>query len=154
MPTFTALLLSKSDDGAVSHEITELDEADLPDGDVLVDVDYSTVNYKDGLAITNRSPIAREWPMIPGVDLSGRVGRSDNDDFAVGDRVVLNGWDVGESHWGGYAQKARLNGDWLVHVPDAISNAQATARAAWSDCSVGAPNIATTASPINLSMVP
>jgi acrylyl-CoA reductase (NADPH) len=127
MSTFTALLLSKSDDGEVSHEITELDTESLPDGDVTVSVEYSTVNYKDGLAITNSSPVVRQWPMIPGIDLAGTVSTSTHDRFAPGDRVILNGWDVGESHWGGYAQMARLSGDWLVKVPEGLSTEQAMA---------------------------
>ncbi len=97
------------------------------DGDVDVRVDYSTVNFKDGLALTGRSPIVRVWPLTPGIDLAGVVERSSNAAFKPGDRVVLNGWGVGESHHGGYAQKARVKGDWLVKLPGAISTAHAMA---------------------------
>jgi acrylyl-CoA reductase (NADPH) len=97
------------------------------EGDVTVAVDYSTVNYKDGLALTGAAPIIRAWPLIPGIDFSGKVEKSDNPKFKPGDRVVLNGYGVGEGHSGGYAQKARVKGDWLVKLPEAISNEQAMA---------------------------
>jgi acrylyl-CoA reductase (NADPH) len=124
--TFKALLLEKTDDG---QTVTEQDVAlaDLMDGDVLVDVSHSTVNYKDGLALTGAAPVVRKWPMIPGIDFSGTVLRSDNGEFALGDQVVLNGWGVGETHWGGYAERAQVKGDWLVRLPDAFTPAQAMA---------------------------
>ncbi len=116
---FRALLLEKDDAGAVTAAVTDVDEAILPPG-VTVDVEYSTINYKDGLAIANRSPIVRSWPMIPGIDFAGR--RVDN-----GARVVLNGWGVGESHLGGLAQKASVAEGWLVELPTTISTLQAAA---------------------------
>jgi acrylyl-CoA reductase (NADPH) len=125
--SFAALLLEQDDDGNVTHSVTDLTDDDLPEGDVLVDVEYSTVNYKDGLAITGRSPIVRTWPMVPGVDLAGTVAASDHGAFEPGDRVVLNGFGVGETHWGGYAERARLRGEWLVTLPDAIGTRQAMA---------------------------
>ena len=123
---FRALRVSKSDQGPKA-EFVDLAEADLMEGDVTVAVDYSTVNYKDGLALTGKAPIVRNWPLIPGIDFSGKVEKSDHKDFKPGDRVVLNGFGVGEGHNGGYAQKARVKGDWLVKLPDAISNEQAMA---------------------------
>ena len=92
------------------------------EGDVTVRVEYSTVNYKDGLALTGKAPVVRVWPMTPGIDFAGVVERSSNPAFKPGDRVVLNGWGVGETHHGGYAGKARVKGDWLVKLPDAISD--------------------------------
>lgn len=124
---FNALLLHRDDDRNVTHELTELDDDALPDGDVTVDVEYSTINYKDGLALTNRSPIVRQWPMVPGIDLAGTVTASDHASFAAGDRVVLNGWGVGETHWGGFAERARVDGDWLVHLPEELTTRQAMA---------------------------
>ncbi|WP_421860001.1 MDR family oxidoreductase [Parvibaculum sp.] len=124
--TFRAIRVSKGDK-APQVEFADLTEADLMEGDVTVAVDYSTVNYKDGLALTGAAPIIRNWPLIPGIDFSGKVEKSDNPNFKPGDRVVLNGWGVGEGHNGGYAQKARVKGDWLVKLPDAISNEQAMA---------------------------
>ena len=123
---FRALRVSKTDQGPKSEFVT-LTEADLMDGDVTVAVEYSTVNYKDGLALTGKAPIIRSWPLIPGIDFSGKVEKSDHKEFKPGDRVVLNGFGVGEGHNGGYAQKARVKGDWLVKLPDAISNEQAMA---------------------------
>jgi acrylyl-CoA reductase (NADPH) len=124
---FRALLLEKDDAGDVHHRITELSDDDLMPGDTTVDVEYSTVNYKDGLAVTNRSPVVRRWPMIPGVDFAGTVASSDHAGIAAGDRVVLNGWDVGEVHYGGYAQRARVEGGWLVRLPESISTRDAMA---------------------------
>lgn len=124
--TFRAIRASKGEK-APQIEFANLTEADLMEGDVTVAVDYSTVNYKDGLALTGAAPIIRHWPLIPGIDFSGKVEKSDNPSFKPGDRVVLNGWGVGEGHNGGYAQKARVKGDWLVKLPDAISNEQAMA---------------------------
>lgn len=123
---FRALVVDKVDDGVVA-DLRDLDEAELPDGDVTVEVAYSTVNYKDGLAVTGRGPVVRKYPMVPGIDFAGTVTESRHPDFSPGDRVVLNGWGVGESHWGGYAGKARLRGDWLVPLPSAFDPAQAMA---------------------------
>ena len=119
-----ALLVNKNDDG-YQASITEISETDLPDGDVTVAVDYSSLNYKDSLAITGASPVIRSFPMVPGIDLAGTVADSSNPAFQPGDRVVLNGWGVGESHWGGLTQQARLQADWLVKVPDVFTNEQA-----------------------------
>lgn len=124
--TFRAIRVSKGDK-APQIEFADLTEADLMEGDVTVAVEYSTVNYKDGLALTGAAPIIRHWPLIPGIDFSGIVEKSEHKDFKPGDRVVLNGWGVGEGHNGGYAQKARVKGDWLVKLPDAISNEHAMA---------------------------
>ncbi len=124
--SFKALLLHKTDDGQ-RHEWAQLTPADLMDGDVTVKVDYSTVNYKDGLALTGAAPIVRHWPLIAGIDFAGIVTDSQNADYQAGDRVVLNGWGVGEGHYGGYAQMARVKGDWLVKLPDNITTRQAMA---------------------------
>jgi acrylyl-CoA reductase (NADPH) len=124
--SFRALRLNKTDEGQ-AHEFVELSEADLMDGDVTVAVSHSTLNYKDGLALTGASPVVRVWPMIPGIDFAGVVESSSHADFKAGDRVILNGWGVGETHFGGYAGKARVKGDWLVKCPDTISAAQSMA---------------------------
>lgn len=124
--TFRALRLSKTDQGPAC-ELAEMSEADLMPGDVTLAVEFSTVNYKDGLAITGKAPIARISPLIPGIDFSGTVESSTHPKFKAGDAVVLNGYGVGEGHHGGYAQKARVNGDWLVKRPAAISAARAMA---------------------------
>jgi len=121
-----ALLLNKVDD-EFSVEIADVTEDQLPEGDTLVAVEYSTINYKDGLAITDSSPIVRSWPMVPGVDFAGTVLASESDDFSVGDRVVLNGWDVGEKHWGGLAERARVQASWLTNIPEEFSTYQAAA---------------------------
>ncbi|WCT73032.1 oxidoreductase [Sphingomonas naphthae] len=123
---FSAILIDKTDAG-LKVELTQLDEAQLPDGDVTIDVEYSTLNYKDGLAITGKGPVVRKFPMVPGIDLAGTVSESSNPDFKAGDKVVLNGWGVGEGHWGGLAQKAKLKGDWLVPLPAAFTPRQAMA---------------------------
>ena len=123
---FSALLIDKGEAGQTTAR-ANLDEADLPDGDVSVDVEYSTLNYKDGLAITGASPVVRRFPMVPGIDLAGVVTASTHAQWKEGDRVVLNGWGVGETHWGGLAQRARLNGDWLVPLPAAFTARQAMA---------------------------
>ncbi len=123
---FSAIVIEKTGD-AQSVGMTTLDEANLPDGDVLIDVAYSTLNYKDGLAITGKSPIARKFPMVPGIDLVGTVRSSESADWKAGDHVVLNGWGVGEAHWGGLAQVARLKGEWLVPLPSTFSPKQAMA---------------------------
>lgn len=124
--TFRAIRLTKTDHGPAC-ELVSLGEADLMAGDVTVAVEYSTVNYKDGLAITGKAPIARVSPLIPGIDFSGTVESSTHPKFKTGDHVVLNGYGVGEGHHGGYAQKARVKGDWLVKLPDSISNEHAAA---------------------------
>lgn len=121
---FKAVLINKEDDN-YSASLQEIDESQLPDGDVTINVQYSTLNYKDGLAITGKSPVVRKFPMVPGIDLVGTVESSMHPDFKVGDSVVLNGWGVGENHWGGLAQKARLNGDWLVPLPETFTSKQA-----------------------------
>lgn len=123
---FKAILIEKDDQGYRAG-LTELDDSALPEGDVTVRVAYSTLNYKDGLAITGRSPVVRKFPMVPGVDLVGTVEHSSHPDYQVGDAVVLNGWGVGETHWGGLAQRARLKGDWLVPLPAAFTPWQAMA---------------------------
>ena len=123
---FAGLLISKTDDGQ-KVELSQLDESQLPEGDVLIDVEYSTLNYKDGLAITGRSPVVRKWPMVPGIDLAGTVKESGSSEWKPGDKVVLNGWGVGETHWGGLAQKARLKGEWLVPLPKSMTSRQAMA---------------------------
>lgn len=123
---FKAILIEK-DEAGYRAGLTELDEAALPEGDVTVQVAYSTLNYKDGLAITGKGPVVRKFPMVPGIDLVGTVTESHHAGVQVGEQVVLNGWGVGESHWGGLAQKARLKGDWLVPLPAAFTPRQAMA---------------------------
>jgi acrylyl-CoA reductase (NADPH) len=126
MDKFGALLLSKSDSGQ-SVAWTDLTPADLMPGDVTVRVSHSTINYKDGLALTGKSPVVRRWPMIPGIDFAGKVVESSTTAFKAGDDVVLNGWGLGETHLGGYAQVARVKGDWLVRKPSVFTPAQAMA---------------------------
>ena len=123
---FNGILIDKDDSG-YRASLQQIDEAQLPEGDVTVRVAYSTLNFKDGLAITGSSPVVRQFPMVPGIDLAGTVEVSSHPDYNVGDQVLLNGWGVGESHWGGLAQKARLRGDWLIPLPEAFSAAQAMA---------------------------
>lgn len=123
---FRAILIDKDAD-AYQAKVTELDDAQLPEGDVTVRVAYSTLNYKDGLAISGSSPVVRRFPMVPGIDLAGIVESSNHSAYKTGDRVLLNGWGVGEGHWGGLAQKARLNGDWLIPLPEGLSERQAMA---------------------------
>lgn len=124
--TYQALHIEK-DDAGYRCALKTLDDSALPEGDVTVQVDYSTINYKDGLAITGKSPVVRKFPLTPGIDLSGTVTESQHPLFKAGDKVVLNGWGVGESHSGGLAQKARLKGDWLVKLPAAFTPRQAMA---------------------------
>ena len=124
--TYQALQIHK-DDASYRCTLQTLDDSVLPPGDVTVQVDYSTLNYKDGLAITGKSPVVRKFPLTPGIDLSGTVTESQHPLFKTGDKVVLNGWGVGESHSGGLAQKARLKGDWLVKLPAAFTPRQAMA---------------------------
>jgi acrylyl-CoA reductase (NADPH) len=121
---FKALLLSKEND-SFSARVTDVEESALPDGDVTVRVTHSTLNYKDALAICNKSPIVRKWPMVAGIDGAGVVESSNHPDWKPGDAFILNGWGVGESHWGCLAQKARLKGDWLVPLPKSFSAAEA-----------------------------
>ncbi len=121
-----AVLIDKDEDG-YRTSLTELDEARLPEGDVTVDVEYSTLNYKDALAITGASPVVRRFPMVPGVDLAGTVAKSASPAHRVGDRVLINGWGLGETHWGGLAQRARVSAGWLVPTPDAFTSRQAMA---------------------------
>jgi acrylyl-CoA reductase (NADPH) len=123
---FKGILIHKDDNG-YRAELSEIDDTQLPEGDVTVRVSHSTLNYKDGLAITGKGPIVRQFPMVPGVDLAGTVEHSSDPDFKPGDQVVLNGWGVGEAHWGGLAQRARLQGKWLIALPKAFSAAQAMA---------------------------
>ena len=119
-----AILINKDDSG-YSAQMSQIEEQQLPEGDVLIQVDYSTLNYKDSLAITGASPVVRNFPMVPGIDFAGTVEHSDHADFKAGDQVVLNGFGVGEGHWGGLAQKARVKGDWLVPLPSAFTPKQA-----------------------------
>jgi len=123
---FQAYQIGKSDDGQ-RCSLTQLDDSDLMEGDVTVSVEYTTLNYKDGLAITGRSPVIRKFPLTPGVDFSGTVIESSHADFSAGDRVILNGFGVGEVHSGGYAQKARVSGDWLVPMPEGLDTRHAMA---------------------------
>ena len=123
---FKVVLIEK-DEAGYRAGVTEVDDAALPEGDVTVRVAYSTLNYKDGLAITGKGPVVRKFPMVPGIDLAGTVDASTHAGIAVGDKVVLNGWGVGEGHWGGLAQRARLKGDWLVPLPAAFTPRQAMA---------------------------
>jgi acrylyl-CoA reductase (NADPH) len=123
---FDAVLIEKADDGQ-TVSLAEVSPDQLPEGDVLVEVAFSTLNYKDALAITGASPVVRSFPMVPGIDFSGVVAESTHPDYQAGDRVVLNGWGVGEKHWGGLAKQARVKGDWLVPLPDGISLKQAMA---------------------------
>jgi len=116
-----------NDEAGYRSELTQLDPAQLPEGDVQVAVAYSGLNYKDALAITGKGKIARRFPMVPGIDLAGTVTASSHAEFAVGDQVLLNGWGVGESHWGGLAQQARLKGDWLIPLPETFTARQAMA---------------------------
>jgi len=123
---FKGVLIEKDESG-YRASVKELDEAQLPEGNVTVRVSHSTLNYKDGLAITGKGPVVRRFPMVPGIDLAGVVEDSTDSAYQAGDTVVLNGWGVGEVHWGGLAQKARVNGDWLVPLPSAFTPQQAMA---------------------------
>ena len=123
---FRAILIEKDDHG-YRASVQALDEAQLPPGDVQVRVSHSTLNYKDALAITGKGPVVRQFPMVPGIDLAGVVEQSSHPDYQPGDAVLLNGWGVGESHWGGLAEQARLNGDWLIPLPQGFSAAEAMA---------------------------
>ncbi|MDD3326167.1 MAG: oxidoreductase [Zoogloea sp.] len=123
---FRGILIEKDESG-YRAAVKEIDEAGLPDGNVTVRVSHSTLNYKDGLAITGKGPVVRKFPMVPGIDLAGIVEESTDPQYQPGDAVLLNGWGVGEGHWGGLAQKARLKGDWLIPLPAGFSPAQAMA---------------------------
>ena len=123
---FKAIVIEKTD-GGTKAALTDFDEANLMDGDVTVRVEYSTLNYKDGLAITGKAPVVRRFPMIAGVDFAGTVESSTHAAWKAGDKVVLNGWGCGETHLGGYAEKARIKGDWLVPLPKTMSAREAMA---------------------------
>jgi len=124
---FNALVVEKNEDGKTNAGVQKIDYDALPAGNVTVAVDYSTVNYKDGLCIGPGGGLVRTYPHVPGIDFAGTVETSDDARYAAGDRVVLTGWRVGEVHWGGYAQKARVNGDWLVPLPSGLTTRQAMA---------------------------
>ena len=123
---FRALRVDRTEDG-FQWAVVDLTDDDLPEGEVLVDVEYSTVNYKDGLAVTDTAPVLRNFPMVPGIDLAGTVSASDDPEVSVGQRVVVNGWGIGEETWGGFAQRARVRGGWTVLLPDGIGSAEAMA---------------------------
>ncbi|ODN70936.1 MDR family oxidoreductase [Methylobrevis pamukkalensis] len=127
MEQFKAILVERDAEKRQSLRVADLTEADLMEGDVVVRVAHSTVNYKDGLAITGKLPVVRRWPMIPGIDLAGTVVSSQDPEFSPGDEVVLNGWGVGEVHYGAYAGLARVKGDWLIHKPEGLSGADCMA---------------------------
>jgi acrylyl-CoA reductase (NADPH) len=126
MAAFKAIVIDKTEAGQTVR-LTDFDESNLMDGDVTVRVEYSTVNYKDGLAVTGKAPVVRRFPMIAGVDFAGTVESSSHPDWKAGDKVVLNGWGLGETHLGAYAEKARVKGDWLVRLPTTISTRDAMA---------------------------
>jgi acrylyl-CoA reductase (NADPH) len=126
MATFKAIVIDKREGGQVVR-LADFAEADLMDGDVTVRIEWSTLNYKDGLAITGKAPVVRRWPMIAGVDLAGTVESSSNPEWKPGDKVILNGWGLGETHLGAYAEKARVKGEWLVRLPTRISTRDAMA---------------------------
>ena len=123
---FNALMVRKDEEsGKTSAAVEDISLDDLPSGDVVVAVEYSTVNYKDGLCIGPGGGLVRNYPHIPGIDFAGTVEQSQDARYKPGDKVVLTGWRVGEMHWGGYAQRARVNADWLVPLPDGLSTRQA-----------------------------
>ncbi|MGB0846944.1 MAG: acryloyl-CoA reductase [Thiolinea sp.] len=125
--SFNALVVEKNDEGKTSAAVQTLDDSQLPAGDVTVAVEYSTVNYKDGLCIGPGGGLVRNYPHVPGIDFAGTVEASDDPRYQAGDKVVLTGWRVGEAHWGGYSQKARVKADWLVPLPEGLSTQQAMA---------------------------
>jgi acrylyl-CoA reductase (NADPH) len=123
---FKAILVERNNNSYEAKPAT-LEASRLPPGDVVVDIAYSTLNYKDALAITGKGPVVRSFPMVPGIDLAGTVESSTHPGFAAGDKVLLNGWGIGEQHWGGLAQKARVSGEWLTRLPDGLSLQQSMA---------------------------
>lgn len=123
---FKGIVVEK-DEAGYRATLKDIDNAQLPEGNVTVRVSHSTLNYKDALAITGRGPVVRKFPLVPGIDLVGTVEETNHPDYRVGDSVLLNGWGVGEGHWGGLAQKARLNGEWLVPLPERFTAQQAMA---------------------------
>ena len=118
---FKALYIDKVDD-QYQCQFKQLEERDFPEGNVTVNVEYSTLNYKDGLAISGKSPVVRRFPMVPGIDFAGVVESSEHPHFAAGQRVFINGWGLGEKHWGGLTEKAKVNGDWLLPIPESMSS--------------------------------
>ncbi|MFL4986296.1 MAG: MDR family oxidoreductase [Xanthobacteraceae bacterium] len=126
MATFRAILIRKTDEGQ-SVGLADFDEKDLMDGDVTVRVEWSSLNYKDGLALTGKAPVVRRFPMIPGIDLAGMVEASEHPDWKPGDRVIVTGWGLGETHLGAYAEKGRVNGDWLVPMPAGMTGRESMA---------------------------
>ncbi|MBV8792267.1 MAG: oxidoreductase [Pseudolabrys sp.] len=126
MTTFKAIVIEKAENGTKTA-LVDFNEANLMDGDVTVRVEYSTVNYKDGLAVTGKAPVVRRFPMIAGIDFAGTVESSSHPDWKVGDKVILNGWGTGETHLGAYAEKSRVKGDWLVPLPKTMSSREAMA---------------------------
>jgi len=126
LSTFKAIVIEKSDSGQ-TVALSDFDETGLMEGDVTVAIEWSTVNYKDGLAVTGKAPVVRKWPMIAGVDFSGTVEQSSHPDWKAGDKVILNGWGLGETHFGAYARKARVKGEWLVRLPASMSTRDAMA---------------------------
>lgn len=125
--TFKAILVTRDEDKKQSVTVGEMTEAELMEGDVTVAVEATTVNYKDGLAITGKAPVVRRFPLVPGIDFAGTVTASDHPDWKPGDRVVLNGWGIGETHHGAFAERARVKGDWLVPLPQGMSARDAMA---------------------------
>jgi acrylyl-CoA reductase (NADPH) len=126
LATFKAIRIDKADKGTTAA-VTQFDEAELMDGDVAVRVEWSTLNYKDGLAVTGKAPVVRRFPMIAGIDFAGTVEQSSHPQWKAGDKVVCNGWGMGETHLGAYAEKARVKGDWLVRLPEGMSTREAMA---------------------------
>ena len=125
--SFRALVVNKAEDGQVSQEIQELELDQLPEADVVVAIEYSTLNYKDGLCVNAKGGLVRNFPHVPGIDFAGTVESSDSPEFAPGDKVALTGWRVGEAWWGGYSQKARVKSEWLTRLPEGIDTRQAMA---------------------------
>ncbi|MEM8754118.1 MAG: MDR family oxidoreductase [Pseudomonadota bacterium] len=124
---FNALVVEKAEDGTISQSVKTVELDQLPEGEVVVDVEYSTLNYKDGLCLTGNGGLVRNYPHVPGIDYAGTVSTSEDDRYKPGDKVVLTGWRVGETMWGGYAQKARVPADYLVPLPDGLTTRQAMA---------------------------
>jgi len=125
--SFRALTVDRGEDGEISQEIREMEDARLPAGDVTVAVEWSSLNYKDGLCLAGKGGLVRKFPHVPGIDLAGTVETSDTPEYRPGDKVILTGWRVGETHWGGYATKARLQSEWLVKLPEGLSTRRAMA---------------------------